>query len=82
MSLLLHCLALHARRKTLDVAAVLTAIALSLVDFAVTLVTTRVGEVLANGALEKALASLTAVHAIVLSASLYVRTKFVLKLIL
>lgn len=60
LTLLLHSLALHTTLQTLPVTAELTAVALTLVNHALLVVATRVGEILANCALEEALASLTA----------------------
>lgn len=56
---------LHAHGQTLLVAAVLAAVALSLVDHAVLGVPAGVGEVLPNGPLKEALAALAAVDSIV-----------------
>lgn len=56
---------LHARGQALLVAAVLAAIALTLVHHTILVVTAGVGQVLSNSALEKALTPLTAVHPIV-----------------
>ena len=67
LALFLHGLALHAVAQTLVVAAVLAAVALTLVDDAVLGVAARVGEVFAHGALEETLAALAAVHAVVFS---------------
>lgn len=58
---------LHAHHQALLVAAVLTAVALALVDAAVLVVPARVHKVLPDGPLEEALAAFTAVHAIVLA---------------
>lgn len=56
---------LHASGQTLLVAAVLAAIPLPLVHYTVLVVSTGVGQVLADRAFEEALAALTAVHPIV-----------------
>lgn len=58
---------LHAHGQALLVAAVLAAVALALVDEAVLVVPAGVDEVLPDGPLEEALATLTAVHPVVLS---------------
>lgn len=49
------------------VATVLAAVSLALVNQALLVVSTRVGEVFTDGPLEEALASFAAVHAVVLS---------------
>ncbi len=65
--LLLHRLALHARRQALHVAAVLAAVPLPLVDHAVAVLPAGVRQLLAHRALEEALAPLAGVNAVVLA---------------
>ena len=60
---------LHAHHQALLVAAVLTAIPLTLVNEAVLVIPACVHEVLAYGSLEEAFAAFTAIHTIVLSCS-------------
>lgn len=57
----------HASGQALLIATVLTAIPLALVHCTVFVITTRVGQVLPNGALEETLAALAAVNPIVLA---------------
>ncbi len=65
--LLLHRLALHARRQALHVAAVLAAVPLPLVDHAVAVLPAGVRQLLAHRALEESLAPLAGVNAVVLA---------------
>lgn len=58
---------LHAHDQALLIAAVLTAVALTLVNEAVFVIPTRVDEVFPYGSLEEAFAAFTAVHTVVLS---------------
>ena len=58
---------LHAHDQALLVAAVLTAIALTLVNEAVFVIPTRGDEVFPYGSLEEPFAAFTTVHAVVLS---------------
>lgn len=57
----------HASGQALLIATVLTAIPLALVHCTVLVITTRVGQVLPNGALEETLAALAAINPIVLA---------------
>lgn len=57
----------HASGQALLIATVLTAIPLALVHCTIFVITTRVGQVLPNGALEETLAALAAVNPIVLA---------------
>lgn len=60
-------LPLHASSQALLIAAVLTAVTLTLVDEAVLVIPARVDEVFPYGSLEEAFAAFTTVHTIVLS---------------